>query len=103
VDEMPILLFSGEPEAIAQNYTIEVFESEQIQHFLLTPIDSTNLITKLVLSFQDNQPISISVENAMQERTTIKLSNVGELVDLTEQMFTLQVPEFADVIDDRPG
>jgi hypothetical protein len=28
---------------------------------------------------------------------------VGELVDSTEQMFTLQVPEFADVIDDRPG
>ena len=103
VDEMPILLFSGEPEAIAQNYTIEFFESEQIQRFLLTPFDSTNLITKLVLSFQDNQPISISVQNAMQERTTIKLSNVGELVDLTEQMFTLQVPEFADVIDDRPG
>ena len=103
VDEMPILLFSGEPEAIAQNYTIEFFEGEQIQRFLLTPIDSTSLITKLVLSFQDNQPISISVENAMQERTTIKLSNVGELVDLTEQMFTLQVPEFADVIDDRPG
>jgi len=103
VDEMPILLFSGKPEAIIQHYTIEFFESEQIQHFLLTPIDSTNLVTKLVLSFQDNQPISISVENAMQERTTIKLSNVGELVDLTEQMFTLQVPEFADVIDDRPG
>ena len=103
VEEMPILLFSGEPEAIAQNYTIEFFESEQIQHFLLTPIDNTNLITKLVLSFQDKQPVSISVENAMQERTTIKLSNVGELVDLTGQLFTLQVPEFADVIDDRPG
>lgn len=103
VDEMPILLFSGEPEAIARNYTIEFFEDEQIQHFLLTPIDNTNLITKLVLSFQDSQPFSISVENATQERMTIKLSNVGELVDLTEQMFTLQVPEFADVIDDRPG
>lgn len=103
VDEMPILLFSGEPEAIAQNYSIEFFEVEQIQHFMLTPFNNTNLITKLVLSFQNNQPVSIAVENAMQERTTIKLSNVGELVDPTEQMFTLQVPEFADVIDDRPG
>ena len=37
VDEMPILLFSGEPEAIAQNYSIEFFEVEQIQRFLLTP------------------------------------------------------------------
>jgi outer membrane lipoprotein carrier protein len=103
VDEMPILLFSGEPEAISQNYIIEFFESEQIQHFLLTPIESTNLITKLVLSFQDNLPVSISVENAMQKRTTIKLSNVSELGDVTESIFMLQVPEFADVIDDRPG
>jgi outer membrane lipoprotein carrier protein len=101
VDEMPILLFSGEPEAISQNYIIEFFESEQIQHFLLTPIDNTNLITKLVLSFQDNLPVSISVESAMQKRTTIKLSNVDESVDVTESMFVLEVPEFADVIDDR--
>ena len=102
VDEMPILLFSGDPKAISQNYLIEFFESEQIQHFLLTPVDNTNLITKLVLSFQENLPVSISVENAMQKRTTIELSNVSELVDGTESMFTLQVPKFADVIDDRP-
>ena len=103
VDEMPILLFSGEPEAISQNYNIEFFESEEIQHFLLTPVDNTNLITKLVLSFHDNLPVSISVENAMQKRTTIKLSNVSELIDVTESMFTMQAPEFADVIDDRPS
>jgi outer membrane lipoprotein carrier protein len=102
VDEMPILLFSGEPEAISQNYIIESFESEQIQHFVLTPVDNTNLITKLMLSFQENLPVSISVENAMQKRTTIKLSNVSELVDGTKSMFTLQVPKFADVFDDRP-
>ena len=102
VDEMPILLFSGEPEAISQNYIIEFFESEQIQHFLLTPVDNNNIITKLVLSFQENLPVSISVENAMQKRTTIELSNVSKLVDGSESMFTLQVPKFADVIDDRP-
>ena len=102
VDEMPILLFSGDPKAISQNYLIEFFESEQIQHFLLTPVNNTNLITKLVLSFQENLPVSISVENAMQKRTTIELSNVSELVDETESMFTLQAPKFADVIDDRP-
>jgi outer membrane lipoprotein carrier protein len=102
VDEMPILLFSGEPDAISQKYVIDFFESEQIEHFLLTPLDNTNLITKLVLSFQENLPVSISVENAMQKRTTIKLSNMSELVDETELMFTLQVPKFADVIDDRP-
>ena len=103
VDEMPILLFSGDPEAIIQNYTIEFFEREQIQHFLLTPIDNTNMITKLILSFQNNLPVSISVEDATQARTTIKLSNVGELKEVTESTFTLQVPEFSDVIDDRPG
>jgi outer membrane lipoprotein carrier protein len=103
VDEVPILLFSGEPEAISRKYVIEFFESEQIQHFLLTPIDNTNLITKLVLSFQNSLPVSIFVENAMQKRTTLKLINVSELVDVTETMFTLQMPESADVIDDRPG
>lgn len=103
VDEMPILLFSGEPEAILQRYTIEFFESEQIQHFLLIPIDNTNMLTKLILSFQNSLPVSISVENAMQERTTIKLSNVGEFNDVTGSTFTLKVPEFSDVIDDRPG
>jgi outer membrane lipoprotein-sorting protein len=38
----------------------------------------------------------------MQKQTTIELSNVSELVDETESMFTLQAPKFADVIDDRP-
>jgi outer membrane lipoprotein carrier protein len=101
IDEMPILLFSGNPDLIPQNYSIEFFEDDQRQHFLLTPVDNTNLITTLVLSFEDNLPVSISVENAMQERIIIKLSNVGKLVDVTEPMFTLQIPEFADVIDDR--
>lgn len=103
IDEMPILLFSGEPDLIPLNYGIEFFDDEQRQHFRLTPIDSTNLITTLILTFKDDLPVSISVENAMGERTIIKLTNVGELVDVTEQTFTLQVPEFADVIDDRPG
>jgi len=102
IDEMPILLFSGDPDLIPQNYSIEFFEDDQRQHFLLTPVDNTNLITTLVLSFEDDLPVSISVENAMQERITIKLSNVGKLADITETMFTLQIPVFADVIDDRP-
>lgn len=103
IDEMPILLFSGEPDLIPLNYRIEFYDDEQRQHFRLTPFDSTNLITTLVLTFEDNLPMSITVENAMGERTIIKLSNVGELVDVTEQTFTFHVPEFADVIDDRPG
>ncbi len=103
IDEMPILLFSGAPDLIPKNYSIEFFDDEHRRHFRLTPIDSTSLITTLILTFEDALPASISVDNAMQQRTTIKLTNVSKRVNVNEQTFTFQVPEFADVIDDRPG
>ncbi|MGV0036220.1 MAG: outer-membrane lipoprotein carrier protein LolA [Candidatus Azotimanducaceae bacterium WSBS_2022_MAG_OTU7] len=103
VDEMPILLFSGAPDLIPKSYSIEFFGDEHRRHFRLTPIDSTNLITMLILTFEDDLPASISVENAAGERRTIKLTNVSDRVNVNEQTFTFQVPEFADVIDDRPG
>ncbi len=103
IEEMPILLFAGDPTLIPGSYHVELFEGEQTLHFLLTPLDKTNLITTLVLSFEDQHPVSISVENAMQERTVIKLSRVEELKGDAANLFTLEIPAYADVIDDRPG
>ena len=98
--QIPVLLFAGDPADIGALYFVEFFEDERSQHFLLRPRSDNGLLTALALTFENSQPTTIVVENAMQERTTVRLFDLTTL-EAGEEQFTFTVPENVDVIDDR--
>lgn len=99
--EMPVLLFVGDPSLIADSYEVDYFEDEALSYYILTPLASTSLFTRLQLTFNQSSPTRISVENAMGERTVIDLMDVVKNIDIEAARFTLTIPDEVDVIDDR--
>jgi|AP95_1055475.scaffolds.fasta_scaffold00025_11 outer membrane lipoprotein carrier protein len=99
--EMPVLLFAGDPSLIADSYEVDFFEDEVLSYYILTPLASTSLFTRLQLTFDQSSPTRISVENAMGERTVIDLTDVAKNMDIEAARFTLTIPDNVDVIDDR--
>ncbi len=99
--EMPVLLFVGDPSLIRDSYEVDYFEDEALSYYILTPLDSTSLLTRIQLIFDQTSPARISVENAMGERTVIDLMEVAKNMDIEAARFTLTIPDEVDVIDDR--
>ena len=67
----------------------------------MRPRSDTGLLSALALTFENNQPTTIVVENAMQERTTVRLYDLTALEAEAEEQFVFELPENVDVIDDR--
>ena len=101
IDEMPVLLFSGDPKLIFRDYDVEFFQEEPKEYFLLRPNNQDSLFTSVLLAFIDGLPISLTVENAVNNRTTVRLKNVEKLHEVPEKFFTFRTPQYADIIDDR--
>lgn len=99
--EIPVLLFAGNPDDIPEHYTVDFFQDEKREHFLLQPKIDTGMLTALALTFESGAPTTIVVENALQQRTTIRLFDV-DAVDLArEDLFVFTPPAHVDIIDDR--
>lgn len=99
--EIPVLLFAGEPADITAHYEVEYLADEDREHFLLRPRDEASLLSAMSLTFEAGVASRIVVENAMQERTSITLSQQAALQEYDEGLFTFAIPDGVDVIDDR--
>ena len=99
---IPLLLFAGHPAKLKDTYNIEQFEDENLQHFVLSPLDKTSAIGIVVLSFANNLPLRLAFQTAMQQRTVIHFHNVSA-APVDAALFDFQLPDNIDVIDDRPG
>ena len=98
--EIPILVFAGEPERLAEQYRIERFEDGQRDYFLLTPLGEGALTANLSLTFEQGVPLRLTLENAMGQQTSIDLLNVKRQ-PVNQSMFAFKIPADVDVIDDR--
>lgn len=101
-DEIPILLFAGDPEQVTRQFAIEAFEDEHSRHFVLVPQGDDAVLKTIAIRFDERTPVAISIENAMSERTRIDLSDVVIDGTLAPDTFEFAMPESVDVLDDRP-
>ena len=100
ITELPILLFAGDPEAIAGRYAIDRFEDGTKEYFTLHPMDTEGLLKTVTLVFQAGLPTRIAIETRMDEQTYIQLLNVTR-TPAEPAIFQLALPPETDVIDDR--
>ena len=97
---IPLLLFASNPEKLKTNYDIEYFEDEDRQHFVLSPLDHTDVVGKISLSFSGKLPDQLVFQTPTQEVTVFKFHNVST-VPIESVIFNFEIPHGIDVIDDR--
>ena len=97
---IPLLLFASDPEELNNVYDIEYFEDEDLQHFLLSPIETKGVIGNILLSFENKLPRRLVLQMAAEQHTTISFHSVS-VASVDDNMFVFQIPQNVDVIDDR--
>ena len=69
---------------------------------MLSPLEQTDVIGKISLSFSSKLPDQLVFQTPSQELTIFKFHNVST-VPLDPLIFNFEIPEGIDVIDDRKG
>lgn len=95
---IPLLLFSGEGEAITQQYEITNPENEK---FDLRAKDKNSLFEKLDISFKNGTPSSLSIIDSMNQKTLVSFDGVVVNQPLKSSLFQFEAPAGVDVIDER--
>lgn len=99
-ETIPILLLIGDADRLARDYQVDFFEDEARQYFLLHPRDEQSLLGRLSITFEAGQPVSVGVDTATREATTIDLKLVPD-AEIAGTLFQFAPPPGVDVIDDR--
>jgi outer membrane lipoprotein carrier protein len=95
---IPLLLFSGESEAITQQY--EISSSAQ-DSFDLHARDKNSLFEKLQVRFKNNKPVSLSIIDSVNQKTLVSFDKVIANQALKPSLFQFDAPAGTDVIDER--
>ncbi len=101
LNQVPILLFSSDIASIEDAYDISGYSDEKAEHFILEPLSDTSLFQSLTLSFQSGNPVSIRINAATGQTTTVLLTDIVLNAELSPDQFIFVATVGADVIDDR--
>ena len=99
--QVPILMFNAGDEAITAQYQVNWHETDGLEHFVLLPISIDALFEVLTLSFDDDRPVQIVLRDSLGQRSVIKFTSLVLNPELEADVFTPNLPEGIDLIDDR--
>lgn len=105
ISKTPALLFGGTPEKIGRSFQVtEVEHSGERRVFRLEPHKSEEqpLFSLLEVTFSDGKPLSMRLEDALGQRTTIDFRDLEINTELSPDTFSFEPPEGADVIRQEP-
>ena len=101
VGNTPALLFSGNPEVVAEEF--EISESDRHRGevtYRLVPRGEEQLFSMLEVTFAGETPRSMRLEDALGQQTTIDFNNVRLNHSIDPARFRFEIPEGADVISE---
>lgn len=93
----PAMLFAGNAAVISQQFTVEKIKG-MAQGFHLLPKQQSDLFASLDIVFEKSVPASMTILDAMQQKTTIQFSNAKVNPALVSAGFQFEVPAGTDVI-----
>lgn len=93
----PAMLFAGNAAVISQQFTVEKIKGVT-QGFRLLPKQQSDLFSSLEIVFEKSLPVSMTILDAMQQKTTIQFSDVSVNPALSGAVFHFEVPTGTDVI-----
>lgn len=99
VGNTPALLFSGNPQEVADEFIIEETDRHRGNvTYRLRPRGEDQLFSILEVTFAGDTPQAMRLEDALGQMTTIEFSNVRLNQPLEADLFLFSPPEHADVI-----
>jgi len=101
ISQVPILLFGGDAEAIADEYLVVYFTEDDHDFYVLEPREEASLFESLTLTFVAGEPVSIVLRDSLGQRTQIEFSDLVANQLIADGTFTFVPPAGVDLIDDR--
>ena len=101
INKVPILLFGSQDPSLLDAYYVSVFETDTLQNFVLKPQANDSLFEILTLSFRENVPVAISLQDTLAQKTHLQLSKIKINSNLNSDVFDFVIPSNIDVIDER--
>lgn len=98
VGETPALLLSGNPQQIAQNFTVAQPDTSK-NYYVLTPKSSDANFKNLSISFNGGKPVMMVLNDNLGQTTTIRFSNVSLNATIPASQFGFKPPAGVDVIE----
>lgn len=98
--DSPLMLLT-DPEGLESQFTVtELGTIGGAQLLELAATDTETEFDRVLISFADNRPVSMIMEDAFGMRTEIRFGNVERNPVLAEDLFTFVPPEGVDVVGD---
>ena len=101
IQQVPILLLGGEPDAILATYTVHEIDGDASQVFVLQPKSASNLFESLGIEFAGDRPRTITLVDGLGQLTRIVLGKTMVNAEVDPVRFHFETPDGVDVIDDR--
>lgn len=96
----PALLLSGDVSQIRENFEIDYKEGGSVVDFILKPKAKDSLFDSLRLSFRNRVLNDMQLIDSIGQRTNILFLNVKMNEPVEDHLFTFDIPEGADVIQE---
>lgn len=94
----PAMLFAGNAVAISQQFKVEKIEGIAQGFRLLPKQQQKDLFQSLDLVFEDKQPVSMTILDAMQQKTIIHFRSVKMNPSTLEAQFRFDPPKGVEVL-----
>lgn len=94
----PAMLFAGNAESISQQFAVEKIKGVAQGFRLLPKQQQKDLFLSLDLVFDKSSPVSMTIQDAMQQKTTITFSQVTINPSLTSDVFHFVPPTGVEVL-----
>jgi outer membrane lipoprotein carrier protein len=96
----PALILAGSLEDIENEFHVTVVDRNHVEVYQLTPRSPDSLYSRLRLRFEGERLAGLEIDDALEQRTEVVLSNVAVNVPVEESHFSFEVPPGTDVIGD---
>lgn len=94
----PAMLFAGNSQRIAEQFTVETVSDKPSTFRLLPKSDKKDLFESLEMTFDNGAPVSMTIRDAMQQESLLHFTDVKMNPSTPANKFIFVVPAGVDVL-----
>lgn len=98
ISSLPLLILTGDVSRLSQDFLIDHYEDEAGDHFSFQPKADSGSFKLVSLLVKDDHIKGLDITDALNQKTSIELTNIRSEEKLPDDMFQFQIPDGVDVI-----